>query len=586
MVGIAGGTTTGDALASMAEDLDDEEWYETERFERGDAGLALVHHGEKDPGGHATWEGKAGAGVLYGAVSNHDRLGLSVADIFERVLDRPTVVLPKLSGPFLLAAVDRDGELLVASDKVGTRECYYAETPDGLAVSSDLGAVLARLDDFEVDARTASDLLSFGFAFGDKTLAEEVTALSPASMLRYRDGDLSVNRYWEPTFARLPEEGYVDRTVETYRQAVSDVSDTVDGKLGLWLSGGLDSRTMAAVLREEYGPFRTFTYDSNPPDESNLEPARQVADALGVDNDLVLETPDGFERDYRRSVRATDGMVPHQNLVAPAFVFDDLHSKVDVMMEAAPQGEFLGEEIWTSHLDAPSATKAFLSTLEFRRQSPATVRSLLADDVDPDRSVRAAVSESTKSSVPGRIMDTWFRNFPKNSHFRGNKPVRSQVGMRVPFADGDFLDQSASMPFERFRRGTVPFSGGRIPRSMSPLKREVLMKLDHDLDDIRYERTGMAPSRPLPLQDAGYVAKQLRWQFLTGRPARWSEWSRRNGDVRDTVNRWLDSAADRDLFDGDAVEEIQRAHFSGEDNEWGAISGVLNLEVWMQEALD
>ena len=586
MVGISGGTTTGDALQSMVEPLDGEEWYETEQFERGEAGLALVHHGEKDPGGHATWEGDDGAGVIYGAISNRDRLGLSISDVFERVLDRPSVVLPKLSGPFLLAAVDGDGDLLVASDKVGTRECYYAETPDGVAISSKLRAVLDRLDDFDIDARTASDLLSFGFAFGDKTLAEEATALSPASMLRYRDGDLSVKRYWEPTFARLSEESYVEETLDAYRQAVGDASDTVEGDLGLWLSGGLDSRTMAAVLREEFGPFRTFTYDSNPPDASNLDPARRVADTLGVDNDLVLETPDNFGKYFRKSVQATDGMVPHQNLVAPEFIFEDLHGKVDVMMEAAPQGEFLGEEIWTSHLDAPSATDAFLSTLEFRRQPADRVRSLLSPDVNPDQSVRDAVSVSSKSSVPSRIMDTWFRNFPKNAHFRGNKPVRSQVGMRIPFADGAFLDQSAGMPYRRFRRGTVPFSGGRIPRSMAPLKRDVLMKLDHDLDDIRYERTGMAPSRSLPLQDAGYVAKQLRWKFLTGRPSRWAEWSRESADVRETATEWLDSARDRDLFDGDVVEDVRRDHFSGAANNWGIVTGICNLEVWMQETVD
>lgn len=611
MVGILGTTIGGDALDSMVEAADAEEWYEIERFrpaERGsagDVGLALVHHGEKDPGGHTTWTGDAGVGVIHGAISNLDRLGLSHAEIFERVLNRPTVMLPELSGPFLLAAADRDGNLLVASDKLGTRECYVAETDDGVAFGSDLSAVAGRMEAPEIDARTAADLLSFGFALGDKSLVAGVEALPAASVLRVRPargradgvrsgrgGRPSANRYWEPNFSRLPEQGYVERALSTYRQAVSDASSSVPGRLGLWLSGGLDSRTMAGVLREEYGPFRTFTYDSNPPDESNLAPARRVAETLGVDNDLVLETPDDFAEAYVRAVRACNGMVPHQNLVAPSFVFGELHGKVDAMMEAAPQGEFFGEEIWTSHLDAPTATDAFESMLSFRRESAEDVRSLLdsssADSAppDPDRSIREMVAGSSKSSVPNRIMDVWFRNFPKNGHFRGNEVVRSQVGMRVPFADGDFLDTAAGMPLRRFRRGTVPLTGGRIPRSMSPLKREVVCRLDAGLEDIPYERTGLAPKLPLALHDAGYVGKQLRWQFFTGRPSRWNDWYRDHPEVRRTVNHWLDSARDRPLFDGDFVEDLRRQHLAGEADNWGLLSGILNLEVWMEQTVD
>ncbi|WP_137286287.1 asparagine synthase-related protein [Halorussus salinisoli] len=632
MVGIAATTLGADALDSMVESLDAEEWYRIERFEAGetgpagDVGLALVHHGEKDPGGHATWEGDAGFGVVHGAISNRADLGLSHAEVFERVLDRPTVTLPKLSGPFLLAAADRDGTLLVASDKLGTRECYVAGTPDGVAVASDLSAVAGRLDSPEIDVRTAADLLSFGFALGEKTLVAGVESLSPASFLRVSESDSpragernfprvgegeswsksgnetgagrsSIRRYWEPSFSRLPEEGYVERVLSAYRRAVADAAGTVSGRLGLWLSGGLDSRTMAGVLREEFGPLRTFTYDSNPPDASNLAPARRVADALGVDNDLVVETPDDFAESYAATVRACDGMVPHQNLVAPSFVFGDLHAKVDVTMEAAPQGEFFGEEVWTSHLDAPSAVDAFRSMLAFRRESADDVCALLADSghlgrgrsdsapVDPDRSIREMVADSTKSSVPNRVLDVWFRNFPKNAHFRGNEAVRSQVGMRVPFADGDFLDAVAGMDHHRLRRGTVPFTGGRIPRSMSPLKRAVVRRLDAGLDEIPYERTGFAPKRPLALHDAGYVAKQLRWQ-IAGRPGRWNDWYRDAPAVRRTVNHWLDSARDRPLFDGDFVKELRRQHLAGETDRWGLISGILNLEVWMEQTVD
>jgi asparagine synthase (glutamine-hydrolysing) len=523
-------------------------------------------------------------------------------------------MLPELSGPFLLAAADRDGNLLVANDKLGTRECYVAETDDGVAFGSDLSAVAGRMEAPEIDARTAADLLSFGFALGDKSLVAGVEALPAASVLRVRPdgvranevrsgrGGPSADRYWEPDFSRLPVEGYVERALSTYRRAVSDASSSVSGRPGLWLSGGFDSRTMAGVLREGHESFRTFTYDSNPPDESNLGPARRVAETLRADHDLVLETHDCFVESYAQSVRACDGMVPHQNLVAPSFVFGDLHDKVDAMMEAAPQGEFFGEEIWTSHLDAPTATDAFRSMLSFRREPAEEVRALLAGPgssgrgtrsrsagtaaVDPDRSIREMVAESSKSSVPNRIMDVWFRNFPKNGHFRDNEVVRSQVGMRVPFADGEFLDTVAGIPRRRFRRGTVPFTGGRIPRSMSPLKREIVRRLDAGLDEIPYERTGFAPKRPLALHDAGYVGKQLRWQLLTGARPVERLVPRRLGGTPDGERVARLGEGPRALFDGDVVERLRRQHLAGEADDWGLLSGILNLEVWMGQTVD
>lgn len=585
MPGVIGGNLTGEELSTAIELLESEEWYVTERFETAETGLALVHHGEKDSGGHATWEGDGASGVLYGTVSNRSRLGLSLSEVFEGLLDRPTVLLPKLSGPFLLAVASTDGDLLVATDKLSARPCYHAETPEGVVFSSELKAIVPSLERRTVDPRTVSDILSFKMVFGEKTLLEEVRALSPATVLRWHDGELSTARYWSPTFARHAEEGYVDSVVDAYRESMHDVASTVEGRVGLWLSGGLDSRTMAAVLREEHGPFRTFTYDSNPPNASNLDPARRVAETLGVDNDRVVESADDIVQGYERSVRICDGMAPAQSLIAPGFVFDDLHGEVDVMFEAAPQGELFGEHVWARHLDASSAVDAFAASLAYDRVPAERVRTVLTGDVDPDRSIRAAVAESDKTSVANRTMDVWLRNVPPN-HFRGQKRVRSQTGTRTPFTDGTLLDAVAGMPHDRFRRDTLPFTGGRIPRSMSALKREVTLHLDSGIEDVPYERTGLAPSRPLPLHDAAYVAKQLRWHLLTGRPRQLSDWVREHDAARNQTERWLTAARDRSLFDGDAIETLREEHFSGEANHFGLLSSIVDVEVWLEQTLD
>lgn len=585
MVGIAGGTLPDDALSETLATLDCEPWYETDRVAAGGNRLGIVHHGETDPRGHTTWSGDGGAGVMYGVAANRRRLGLSTDDLFEGLLHRPENLLPELDGPFVVALVRDDGTVLAATDKLGSRSCYYAETPDGLVLGSELKAPLGRLEDVTLDGRATGDLLTFGWVMGDRTLAAEASALQPASLLRYEDGDLSVERYWRPPFGRAPAEGYVDRTVELYQEAIGDLAGTLDGRVGLWLSGGLDSRTMAAVLRETHGPFTSLTYDGNPRDGSNVGPAREVSERLGLDHREVEFTPTHWGSLVERAVDLTDGMASWAYYLNPDFVFDRLRGQADVLLEGAPQGELLGEGLWAWDLDnSASVAEAML-----RRHTvvdPGLAADLFEGPVAPARSVREEAAKSDESSIQHRILDVWWRNFASNAHFRTNKLSRSQVGMRLPFANTALLSHLAKMPYERFRRDAVPFTRGKIPRSMAPLKREVLGKLNSGLDEIPYERTRVTPARPMWMNDAAYLAKQAWWSTVAGRPTEVAEWSRDDRRVREPITRWLDRAAARPEFDADTVDRVLDEHLSGDANHVQPIAAVTTVEQFLETHVD
>jgi len=584
MVGIAG-TTAGDrVLSGVVDGMNREPWYEVERLDGEGVDLALVHHGGKDPGGHATWDGEDGAGVRYGAFSNAADLDESTGDLLSGVLERPSEVLPAIDGPFVVACTSRSGDrAVVATDRLGTRSCYFTDSSP-LVFGSDLGAILDATDDVAVDHVAAADMLSYGFVLGDRTLAEGVSSVRPASFLRYEDGEWSVVRYWKPSFGRLPEEGYVERVCETYRESMSNVADTLSGRVGVWLSGGLDSRTMAAVLGEEYGPVRGLTYDGNPPDGTNIAPAREIADLLGIEHRLVAFDPGDFERLVETGVRVTGGTVRWSTFVSPKFVLEDLHDEVDVVMEAAPQGELLGEDFTTHALQHSSPEAAVRGHMGIH--PPDRVASLLNSSVDPERSLREAVAASDERHSAHRAIDTWLHEMPANGHFRSDDVYRSQVGMRLPFAAESFLETVAKMPSERFRRGAVPLTGGRVPRSMSPLKRDVILSLDDGIEDVPYERTRLAPRRPMVAHDAAYVTKQLRWRYVSGRPGRSRDRLRTHTPERRAVRGWLDGAGDRRLLNEDAIERLWSEHVSGDADHYSELAALTTLELWMQASLD
>ena len=168
MTGVLGGTVTGEPFRAMTEAIQFEPWYETERFEGGESSLGLVHHGERDPLGSATWEGESRAGVVHGALVGREHTDTDT--LVERVLDAPHETLREVDGPFVLAAVDFDAERFVlATDKLGTRPCYYT-LENGLAFGSSVAALLTGIDDPQLDEQGVSDLLMMSGLWGERTL--------------------------------------------------------------------------------------------------------------------------------------------------------------------------------------------------------------------------------------------------------------------------------------------------------------------------------------------------------------------------------------------------------------------------------
>lgn len=270
MPGVTGGTVSSRSLGEMFDAMDYEEWYETAELSAGDCRIGFVHHGERDSNGWTTWRDGKRVGVLHGVISNRAELGLSTAKIFERVLSNPDHTLPELSGPFLLVVAD-ETSTIIATDKIGTRPCYYS-TVHGFLFGSELKSLVTQLQDPRVDERAVSDMLHMGYVFGRKTLVSDIRSLRPASYLRHEASNVEMSRYWTPDFGVAPQQEYVEEAVRRYRRVVSNVADTIDGRAGVWLSGGLDSRTLAAALRTKSVQFRrspTIT-----PQHKRIESAR------------------------------------------------------------------------------------------------------------------------------------------------------------------------------------------------------------------------------------------------------------------------------------------------------------------------
>jgi len=592
VTGIFGGSVAGAALDDIEDALHDEPWYECERLGTDGHGIGLLHHGDRDPGGRLAFDEGARAAVVYGAITNREALGLTTDELFASFFDSPAELLSRLDGPFVIAGVDADAErVVVASDRLGTRPCYY-HADEELAFASGLGALLTGIDDPTLDEGAVADMLLMGNVWGEKTLVEEVSVLPPATVLEFSEEGLSTERYWSPSFDALPDDGYLPELVEQYRSVIDDVSGTMDGSVGLWLSGGLDSRTMAAELDRHAGrafdDLATYTYDANPRGGGNPELAGEVAAHLDADLDTVELTPELFLDRLGEAVDLTDGMLRWSSFINLLSTYSLPDDHADILLEGAGQGELMGHHLRRYHFtgtDSPIESMYWSEAMVDR----GTVSALLATDAEPLQSF-VDIAEASDAPHEKTILDAHFANYYSRMTFASNPIARSQAGTRVPFADREFLEHVARLPLKH-RMRTLPLTGGKIPYGVTPTKLSLTRALDPDLAAIRYERTGVAPKRPFPIHVAGFLtttaAARLGRRTTYGGRSVPDMWYRNQPAVREFFDRLLDSACERSVFDGETIRRLRREHLSGEANHViTSLAAVTTLELWLQRNFD
>jgi asparagine synthase (glutamine-hydrolysing) len=604
MPGLVGGMVADQNVDEMTDRLHHEPWYGSDTFGTDSYSIGFVHHNERDPAGWTVWNGSRCAGVIHGTISQSEAPhNPDPATIIPAILDDPQDTLASLNGSFVVACVDTAADrIVVGTDKLGTRACYY-QLDGQFLFGSQVGALLTQINDPQINVQAVSDLLLLGHLWGTKTLIDGVHALPPATVLEHdaEDGSVTLDQYWWPDFTPAPvgssqDTGYARELFRRYRQAIREMTTTIDGTAGLWLSGGLDSRAMAAELgrcsaadeSDTLESLNGYTYDLNPKGGGNPEIARQVGECLNIPVEEVGVTPDQFLRVVDTAIDVTDGMLRWPSFVNISSVFDIPTELPTVLLEGAAQGELMGHHLRKYHLTAYGSAVESMYRSE-QMTDIETVRSLLSDDivVDPLESFRIVAGRSAERSPAQPIVDAHFANYYSRMVCANNPILHTQTGLRVPFAHKEFLEHAARLPID-YRMKTLPFTRGKIPYGVTRLKLDHIRALNAGLETIPYERTGVAPSRPWPVHVAGFIAKTGTARLLSPEAyggARLPDiWYREHAEFRRYFDEVLDAACNRSLFNDSMIEQLQQEHLSGDENHMTSIlSAVTTLERWLQQ---
>lgn len=201
--------------------------------------------------------------------------------------DEGPACLNRLNGMFAIAIWDRTRKrLFLGRDRLGVKPLYYVEVGGRLLFGSEIKAI-QRYHGFQPTVNPAGidDYLALRYSPGPGGMFNETRKLPAGHYAIFEGGRLNVVRWWEPECYAGPwphtDEEYLDAFAEHFERSVR-MRLISEVPLGAYLSGGVDSQTITAVMaRQLDSPVRTFTVGFDFQHDEVTE-AAATAKALGA----------------------------------------------------------------------------------------------------------------------------------------------------------------------------------------------------------------------------------------------------------------------------------------------------------------
>jgi asparagine synthase (glutamine-hydrolysing) len=410
--------------------------------------------------------------------------------------------LAQLSGSYSFAIYDAgQGEVILVNDRLGSRSIFYGTTPDGrLIFSTQVSSVLCSPDiSRELDVGAALEFCALQRVLGSKTYHKAVAVLPPASILRFRDGKVTVTPYWEMRYR--PEAGsasdYAAELAATFKRTVSHVSR--DGaRVAMLLSGGLDARMVVAAADADLTCVTFGDYMNQ-----EAEAAREIAAVRGFGFQFLQREPDHYVNLVDAAVELGGGMhaFNHAHTVgfaehfqerfdvvthgyAPELLFRGTSlPKVVRRLGAIEIGERLDPELNASNLAERIFSRGYsLLGKGFAELLTPLGLEVLMETLAGDARQMIAEASAASSDVYDQFLWPDVRYHARYPSMLFETSLRAYVTERSCVLHNEMLDLHLRLP--------------RVLRSDSRLWVKALAKLDRRIARIRNANTGFSPMMP------------------------------------------------------------------------------------------
>jgi len=511
-----------------------------------------------------------------------------------------------LRGMFAFAIWDqRKQELFIARDRLGVKPLYYVHTDDGsLYFASEIKALLeARAVKPEINYAVLSDYLANHSPSGEETLFQGVKRLLPGHVLTWRDGEVSIRRYWDVDFSKAApvrnEKTYINDWSELFRESVR-LRLMADVPLGMFLSGGIDSSAIAAVMSGMVSePIKTFSVAFAEREANELEYARLVAEAYKTNHHEIVVTPEQFFAALPRLVWHEDEPLAHPSSVALYFVSHLASKHVKVVLTGEGSDEMLaGYGRYRRTLLNLSLGR------RYHKLTPSIARETIRNQIEqrmPEGRLRQKLMRTFLVLSP-ELESIYFDNFavfpaPMQPHLL-TRETRERIHGIDPYAELRRL---------LVRTKDLSLLDGLLYADIKTYLHELLMKqdqmsmatsiesrvpfLDHKLVEFTasmpdtMKLRGNTTKYVLRESMKGVLPERILSRSKMGFPVPIGSWFR--GQFKSIIDEYVlsDRALARGIFAPDFVRGVVARHQAGEDHA-ERLWALLNFEIWLRRFFD
>lgn len=512
-----------------------------------------------------------------------------------------------LRGMFAFALWDaRQKKLLLARDRLGVKPLYYAVTEDGsLFFASEIKAILSAWGRKpELNISVLPDYLANHAPSGEETMFRGILRLPAGHTLTWQDGRINVRRFWDVQFAKNGEtnrsdDSYVEEWTELFRTSVR-LRLMADVPLGMFLSGGIDSSAIAAMMSQMVSePIKTFSVAFKEREANELEYARLIARKFNTDHHEIVVSPEQFFAALPKLTWHEDEPIAHLASIPLYFVSALARDHVKVVLTGEGSDEMLAGY-------ARYRKTIYNLALGARYQKlPGAVRNQLKLTLGhlPARSkVRQKLSRTFLNLSPD-IDSIYFDNFAVFTRERQesllSEQAKEQIGDRNPYREmHQHLDQTdaESLLNQLLYVDTKVYLHELLMKqdqmSMAASIESRVPFLDHKL----VEFTAQLPER---LKLRGWTTKYILRRSMKdvlpseiinrpkmGFPVPLGKWLRES--YRSVVDEFVlsERVMARGIFNRHAVERLVNEHQEGISNHADRLWALITFEVWLRQFID
>lgn len=496
-------------------------------------------------------------------------------------------LLHRLRGMFAFVIWDSKKEsVFIARDFFGIKPLYYSQNTEdhSMIFGSEIKSFMKYpLFNKELNKEALKPYLTFQYSAMDETFFKGVFKLKPGHYGLYKNGELMIKNYWRPDLTKEnhPIEDVIDQVKDTVKASV-DAHSISDVKVGSFLSGGVDSSYITALLK----PDKTFTvgFDNHDDQFNETNLAKELSDILTINNYKKIINSDEFFEALPTIQYMMDE--PEANLSAVPLYFLSKLAKEHVSVVLSGEGAdelFAGYDWYKTskkeviYSKTPFALRRIIGNVSSKLPYNQITNFLVkgGQKIEEKFIGQAMIFKEDEAL---KILKPLYHKSP--SVFEITKEIYKEIEGEDDLSKMQYLDMNLWMPGDILLKADKMSMAHSLELRVPYLDKEVMAL------------AGTLPSNyKINAKNSKYVLREAAKEVI---PTQWGErkkvgftvpfkhWIREEKYYR-LIKDMFESEATHEFFEQENLLELLEAHYKGSANNARQIYTVYTFLIWHNE---